>query len=145
MPSECQEIKKLFEELVNSEPHPFPSYRKSVKEPVEQGVYIIRGKIRRKKKVLHVGRTYDGKGGLCRRLNDHRRGQSSFVQHSWWLKGDGWKLYENGYTYQYLIETNDRKRALLEAYATGKLCPEYVGLGKKKSKKSKTNKSAKQK
>jgi hypothetical protein len=41
------------------------------------------------------------------------------------------------YKYKYIKENSCKKRAYLEAYATGKLCPEYIGLGKKKPKKAK--------
>jgi hypothetical protein len=52
------------------------------------------------------------------------------------LKGVGKKLRE-GHTYQYLKVRKRRQRALLEAYATGTLCPEYLGVGKKKKRNSK--------
>ncbi len=75
---------------------------------------------------MHVGRTLRGKGGIHQRLNNHLHGQSSFTA----VKFDrmGWKL-RNGYEYQYLEVRNSRKRALLEAYAIGMLCPNHIGLG----------------
>ena len=84
--------------------------------------------------MLHVGRTHRGKKGLHQRLCNHLYGASSFTVE--YLKGVGKKLRKD-HTYQYLEVKCDRQRALLEAYATGIECPEYLGLGKKKKRNSK--------
>jgi hypothetical protein len=76
---------------------------------------------------LHVGRTPRGKGGLRQRLKNHLHGSSTFTVK--YMQGKGATLREGGYTYQYLELEDSRKRALLEAYAIGTLCPEYLGLG----------------
>jgi hypothetical protein len=59
---------------------------------------------------------------------NHLQGSSSFTND--YLKGKGAPLREEGYTYQYLELEDPRKRALLEAYAIGTLCPKHIGLGK---------------
>jgi hypothetical protein len=46
-----------------------------------------------------------------------------------YLEGDGSKL-RHGYKFKYLVIHDDRKRALVEALATGTLCPLHLGLGK---------------
>jgi hypothetical protein len=86
-------------------------------------VYIIY----KEEVVLHTGRTLRGKDGLQQRLKNHLHGSSSFTVE--YLKGKGATLREGGYTYQYLELGDSRKRALLEAYAIGTLCPEHLGLG----------------
>jgi hypothetical protein len=122
MKRECKEIKNLFDELYKQPKRLFPQDRKELDVPSEQGVYIIR----KNKTVLHVGRTTTAKEGIKQRLDDHLSGTSSFVKK--YLKGNGKTLQEDGYTYQYLVLENPRKRALLEAYAIGMLCPEHLGL-----------------
>lgn len=123
MNSECQEVKKLFDEIVAQPKLKFPQHRQTLEAPSKQGVYIIR----KDETVLHVGRTLRRKGGLHQRLKDHLHGSSSFTNE--YLKGEGATLREGGYTYQYFVLENPRKRALLEAYAVGTLCPEHIGLG----------------
>lgn len=90
----------------------------------EQGVYIIYAP--RAKKVVHVGRTYRGKAGLQQRLKNHLHGSSSFTAE--YLKGNGKKLL-GGYKFKYLPLPYRawRRCALLEAYATGVLCPAHIG------------------
>ena len=127
MPSEYQQIKNQSKKLCSQEPHSFPKPYGRLDVPKEHGVYIIREEIRRRKKVLHVGRTLRGKGGLHQRLMNHLHGSSSFT--IYFLGNNGAKLREDRYTYQYLIVEEPRERALLEAYTTGTLCPEHVGLG----------------
>lgn len=90
--------------------------------PLQHGVYIIRNGER----VLHVGRTLRRADGIHRRLKDHLYGASSFTDK--FLKGNGEKL-RKGHTSQCLVVKDARKRALLEAYAIGTLCPEHIGLG----------------
>jgi len=122
MASERKKVKQLFKVLCRQQRMQFPQERKKLQATTEQGVYIIRkGDI-----VLHVGRTYRGKKGLYQRLMNHLYGSSSFTNE--YLKGNG-AILRKGHTYQFLVVKNARLRALLEAYATGTSCPEYIGLG----------------
>jgi excinuclease UvrABC nuclease subunit len=94
-----------------------------VEAPVEPGVYVIYGA---RGKVLHVGRTPRGMLGLRQRLTNHLHGMSSFViKH---LNRDSSKL-RNGCAFRCLVVKHPRRRALLEAYATGCLCPAHLGVG----------------
>ena len=123
MNREALEIKNLFEKLRAQPRRPFPQRRQPLVAPAKHGVYIIcKGEI-----VLHVGRTVRGQDGLHQRLNNHLHGSSSFTRE--YLEGAGRVLREIGYTYQFLELENPRKRALLEAYAVGTLCPQHLGLG----------------
>ncbi len=124
MASERQEIKKLFEELCKQRTQTFPQSREPLEAPLEPGVYIICKGIN----VLHVGRTSRAKYGIYQRLYNHLHGASSFTDK--YLKGNGEAL-RKGHTFQYLIVKDDRLRALLEAYAIGRLCPKHIGLGVK--------------
>ena len=123
---ESKTIHQLLQELISSESHFFPPYRQRLKAPTEHGVYIIYNS---KDEVVHVGRSVRGKNGLHQRLIDHLQASSSFANN--YLEGDGSKL-RNGYKFKYLVIHEDRKRALVEALATGTLCPLYIGLGKTK-------------
>jgi len=125
MPSEYQTIANLLEKLLRQETHEFPQRRHRLEAPENHGVYIIRSN----DTILHVGRTLRAKGGLQQRLTDHLRGNSSFVRD--YLNGQGATLRETGYTYQFLVEQDARTRALLEALATGTLCPRHIGTGRK--------------
>ena len=123
MLSTPQTIRRFLNELLRSDSHPFPPERGRLHAPTEPGVYLIydaRGR------VAHVGRTPRARNGLRQRLNDHLHGNSSFTNE--YLKGDGSKL-RHGYQYKYLVITDPRKRALVEALATGALCPLHLGLG----------------
>ncbi len=123
MNNESKEIKNLFDELCMQPERSFPQPYKHLEAPLEQGVYIIRkGKI-----VLHVGRTLDGVEGIRQRLKNHLHDSSSFTTN--YLQGNKALLWKDGYTYQYRKLEDLRKRALLEAYATGMLCPRYTGSG----------------
>ena len=135
MSIEFKEIQKLFGELQGRKPHLFPEKGKprlendaKDRELDRQGVYIIRS---RRKIVLHVGRTLCRSDGLRGRFNAHLgSGQSSFTNDR--FDGDGSRLRKYGYTYQFLVVENDEKRAILEAYATGKLCPRHIGIGRRR-------------
>jgi hypothetical protein len=121
--NERQVIKDLFENLCSQPKRAFPQSRQPLDAPAKHGVYIIcKGET-----VLHVGRTVSGQDGLYQRLNNHLHGSSSFTRG--YLKGKGTTLRESGYTYQFLELEDSRKRALLEAYAIGMLCPEHLGVG----------------
>jgi len=122
MVSERQKVKELFKALCKQPMLQFPQARRKLEAPLKPGVYVIRkGGI-----VLHVGRTLRGKGGLHQRLKNHLQGNSSFTND--YLHGKGATL-RKGHTYQSLVVKYPRLRALLEAYATGKLCPKHIGLG----------------
>lgn len=125
MSQEHKSVKKLFNELLKQPKTSFPQPRKILDAPTEQGVYIIR----KNHSVLHVGRTYRGKNGIRHRLKNHLQASSSFTKI--YLNGNGAKLREKGYTYQQLVVKDPRKRALLEAYAIGMLCPKHIGIGEK--------------
>jgi hypothetical protein len=122
--NERELIKTLFEELMRSPLQPFPGHRGKLDAPIEPGVYVIYGA---RGKVLHVGRTPRGLLGLRQRLTNHLHGMSSFVIK--YLNRDGSKL-RNGCGFRCIVVKNPRRRALLEAYATGCLCPAHLGLGK---------------
>jgi hypothetical protein len=120
---EQKAIKALFAELMRAPEQEFPSPRGRLTAPNQQGVYVIsdpRGLI------LHVGRTPSGMGGIRQRLGNHLHNASSFSVR--YLKGHGEKL-RRGHKYRCLVVKNRRRRALLEAYAIGSLCPAHLGLG----------------
>jgi excinuclease UvrABC nuclease subunit len=123
MNRERQEVKSLFDKLCAQPKRSFPQYRQPLDAPSKPGVYIIR----KEESVLHVGRTLRGRDGIHQRLKNHLHGSSSFTNE--YLKGKGATLRKDCYTYQYLELEDPRKRALLEAYAVGTLCPKHIGLG----------------
>jgi len=123
MNTESQEIKILFDKLCAQPKRSFPQYRKPLDAPSNPGVYIIR----KGETVLHIGRTMRGRNGIRQRLMNHLHDLSSFTDK--YLKGNGAILRQEGHTYQYLELEDARKRALLEAYAVGTLCPKHIGLG----------------
>jgi hypothetical protein len=115
-------VKADFRRLISGDCHRFPKEGPLNDVPAEQGVYIIYAPY--KKDVVHVGRIYRGTKGLKQRLRNHLHGASSFALE--YLKGQGSKL-RKGYTFQCLPLKAWRRRALLEAYATGVLCPPTLG------------------
>jgi hypothetical protein len=118
---ENRKVRDSFNALVVTPRQRFPQARLALAAPSVPGVYVIydpRGA------VAHVGRT-NGKRGLHQRLCDHMRNASSFARYH--LRGNGSVLRE-GYTFRYLVIRDARLRALLEAYATGCLCPDHLGL-----------------
>ena len=122
---DSQEIDSLFELLVEQQKHTFPEPKKPLDAPTHHGVYIIY----EGEDVLHVGRTIWSKGGLQQRLINHLRGKSSFARA--YLSGEGNKLRDENYAFQYLEVLDPRKRAFLEALAIGKLYPQHIGVGVK--------------
>ena len=103
----------------------FPRRGVALEAPTKHGVYVITG---RSGTVVNVGRTHRGRNGLLQRLTNHLRAQSSFVLR--YLGADGNRL-RDGFKFQCLEVRNPRKRALLEYFATGKLCPKHLGVGLK--------------
>lgn len=122
MVSDRIKTQRLFARLSVQPRIAFPEERQMLDAPRAHGVYVIR----KGKMVLHVGRTTRGQNGLHQRLSNHLHGLSSFTKK--YYKGSGSKL-RKAHTYQYLQVDNRRLRALLEAYATGMLCPNHLGLG----------------
>jgi hypothetical protein len=123
MSGEFSRIEGRFRELVRAPLVNFPEARARLDAPPKQGVYVIyspRGK------VLHVGRTPKARGGIAQRLRNHLQAQSSFTIK--YLDSEGAKL-RRGYTFQCLVVKDPRQRALLEAYAIGRLCPAHIGHG----------------
>ena len=123
--TESKTVKKIFSKLCSQNRYVFPKVGWA-DAPTARGVYIIR----KKETVLHVGISARGKYGLYQRLQNHLNGKgSSFV---WYYKPLKCKadilLRKGGHTYQYLVVNNPRKRALLEHYALGMLCPKYIGI-----------------
>ncbi len=123
MNNESQKVKNLFDELCARPKQSFPRDRQPLDAPSQPGVYVIHNE----QIVLHVGRTLRGGGGIHQRLKDHLYGSSSFTNK--YLNSRGATLRKDGYTYQYLKLDDSRKRALVEAYAVGTLCPRHIGLG----------------
>ena len=110
--TEKDQIEALFQRLEKQPRVAFPLTRAKPLAPKTHGVYVIRNK---KGRVVHVGRTVRGEAGLHQRLNNHLQANSLFgTVH---LSSDGIALRE-AYTFQYLEVPNERKRALLEHYAT---------------------------
>ena len=120
--NEIDNILKLHNKLLSQGLYSFPA-RGKVKVSIKQGVYIIYNE---NGKVLHVGKTDDGKEGLNQRLYNHLTNGSSFSKK--YLKVMNMNLREVG-MFKFLEVENDRERALLEALTIGKLCPEHLGTG----------------
>lgn len=116
-------VDALFAKLMQAPLHEFPEPRQRLNAPDRQGVYMICGP---RGRVLYVGRTLRGRGGIARRLRRHLAGRSSFV--NGYLGGnDSW--VRDNCRFRYLVVRSPRRRALLEAYAIGHLCPAHLGLG----------------
>src|SRR5262245_59404347 len=123
MTREQANIQRLFGRLTHSPLQPFPSPRGKLIAPNGQGVYVIYSP---RWRVVHVGRTPSGTGGIRQRLGNHLHNASSFTAR--FLDGHGAEL-RRGYTFRCLVAKSRRLRALLEAYAIGRLCPAHIGLG----------------
>jgi len=126
-PDEPEAVKVLFDKLMRKPLRTFPKLRKSLHAPCLQGVYVIHDP--RGRDVLHVGRTHRAKGGIAQRLKDHLGSRSSFVRGYKPLEGDGSRLRQGKFKFRYLAVDSPRQRALLEAHATGHLCPAHLGEG----------------
>jgi hypothetical protein len=126
MTREQKRIRTLFKKLNHQKLKRFPDEGGSVEAPNVQGIYLIYAPRKNdKRRVVHVGSTYRGKAGLHQRLNDHLHNGSSFS--NVYLKGHGDRL-RKGYAFRCLPLASPRRRALLEAYAAGYLCPAHIGL-----------------
>jgi hypothetical protein len=125
MPSEFSKIQKLFKALRGTQICSFPKLHAKLDASKNRGVYVI---MNSRSTVEHVGSTPRAKHGIQQRLRDHLSGRSSFTRNR--FSGKGSKLRE-GFKYRYLEVRNQRKKALLEAYAIAHLCPKHIGLGEK--------------
>lgn len=123
---EPEQIMNNYKKLLAAEVVSFPSSGK-IDVSKKQGVYII---FDSKDKVLHVGKTDRGRDGLNQRLNNHLRNQSSFSNK--YLKGNS-DFLRHGCKFRYLEIEDARIRTLVEAFATGMLCPAHVGTGAKRA------------
>jgi len=123
MHREQARLSELFARLVSEPKRKFPPPRGRLRAPTARGVYVIydpRGR------PAHVGGTPRAKKGIAQRLRDHLAGRSSFVIRH--LKSKPSKL-RGRYEFQCLPVADARRRALLEAYAIGQLCPAHIGHG----------------
>jgi len=116
-------IKALYQQLVSAPQYKFPKTRERwTAIPTTEGVYVIRDS---EEGVLYVGRTLGGAKpgpGLRRRIANH-----TGVRADW--PGHGVADLRGTCTYQFVEVDNPRQRALLEALATGLLCPRRLGVG----------------
>ena len=120
---EQKKVRRLFRQLMAARITAFPKPRGNLDAPDHRGVYVIYGP---KGRAVHVGGTPRGKHGLRQRLKNHLHRKSSFTAK--FLHGKGSRL-RHAYTFRCLAVRKPRDRALLEAYAIGRLCPAYIGLG----------------
>lgn len=125
MMTEPLKINELYETLKQAKLMPFPKRPKDIQTSNQHGVYVI---YRNNGTPVHVGRTIRGKYGLRQRLVNHMQRKSSFTRNQ--LQSD--QSIREGYSYRCIEVESDRERCLLESLACGKLCPEYVGLGRNK-------------
>jgi len=123
---ERRAIETLFKELIGAPRRRFPRSAVELNASRRRGVYVIYD---RRGRVAHVGRTPTAKDGIVQRLRNHMRGQSSFAAHH--LKDDGSRLWREKFECLWIVVPSGRYRALLEAYAIGRLCPLHLGLGLK--------------
>jgi excinuclease UvrABC nuclease subunit len=119
------EIIALFQKLISSALYRFPTTGHLTEDvTINHGVYVIYGA---DGQILHVGKSSRGKRGLFQRLTNHLNGQSSFV--NLYFNRDKTQVRICGF--RYLAVEDPRRRALLEAYAIGCLCPAHIGLNEK--------------
>jgi hypothetical protein len=113
---EPQRIIELFNKLMSVPLRPLRTWRRLDDVPIKPGVYVIcdpRGSF------VRVGMA-EGRLGLQGRLTQHR---------DRFRKRNPQKYQKQNHQYRCLVVLNPRKRALLEAYATGSLCPREIRLG----------------
>lgn len=122
--TEPEIIKELFESLINSDFIGIPKEGK-INISNNQGVYII---FDNEKRVLHVGKTTNGKMGLDQRLLNHVRNQSSFSK--LYMQKNQINLRDWGF-FKFIEVNSPRTRSLLEALTAGMLCPAHIGTGLK--------------
>jgi hypothetical protein len=122
---ESKHIKSLFDQLISSDHHLFPS-RGKINITEKHGVYIIYSP---QNIVLHVGNTPSGRKGLNQRLYNHISKTGVFYRE--YLKAKNISL-RGKYKFKYIEVENARHRALLEAFTAGNLCPVHFGTAEKK-------------
>ena len=123
MEPEPEIVAALYGELMEAPLRTFPAlWETGLGAPGRGGVYVVYNP---QGQAVRVGRA-TSRGGIAKRLRDHMAAASSFSTQ--YLKGDGGRL-RGRYTYRALAVSNRRHRALLEAYATGHLCPAHLELG----------------
>jgi len=123
MKPEPEIVAALYGELMEAPLRTFPAlWEAGLDAPVRGGVYVVYNP---QGQAVHVGRA-TSRGGIAKRLRDHMANASSFTTQ--YLKGEGGRL-RGRYKYRALAVGNRRHRALLEAYATGHLCPAHLGVG----------------
>lgn len=120
---EAARIARPFDELLRQPLVAFPAQRQTLEAPSNRGVYVIYAP---KGAVAHVGSTPRAKNGIHQRLSQHMASRSSFVKH--YLNQDGSTL-RGGFQFRSIVVRDPRERALLEAYAIGRLCPCHIGNG----------------
>jgi hypothetical protein len=123
MPKDHTTVRRYYKQLQKAPRRAFPQPRQRLDCPRCQGVYII---FDRDRNVAHVGRTTRARSGLAQRLRAHLAGRSSFVVK--FLRNKP-ALLRRGYSYSFVEVPDARHRALVEAYATGMLCPRHIGTG----------------
>ena len=123
MTREQKAVRALFIKLKRSSRQTFPTPGGKLTAPSRKGVYVI---YKPRGKVAHVGSTPRAKGGIAQRLRNHLAALSSFTIQ--YLKRDGSKL-RGKYKFSSIVIGDPRRRALVEAYAIGHLCPAHIGLG----------------
>jgi excinuclease UvrABC nuclease subunit len=108
-------VRTLFEQLQLAPLQRFPEPGEKLNAPNQPGVYVLYGT---KGKIRYVGLARGSKGlrpRLLTHLNTH-----------WHIAKYGRDFRSRG-GFRCLVVQNERQRALLEAYATGCLCPAYIG------------------
>ena len=123
MHHELTVVQEYYRQLRRAPQVTFPRARQRLDCPRCQGVYIIFDPAGN---VAHVGRTTRARSGLAQRLKAHLAGRSSFVVK--FLKNKRSAL-RRGYSFSFVEVPAPRIRALVEAYATGMLCPRHIGTG----------------
>jgi len=123
MTREQKAVRSYFHRLYRAPRNLFPRSRERLLCSKKHGVYLIfdpRGR------VAHVGRTTRARAGIFQRLSAHLGGRSSFVIK---FLGNRPSYLREGCSFSFLEIPNARLRALVEAYATGILCPRHIGTG----------------
>lgn len=127
--SDEQRLVRRYVALLRRAPtRPFPRARAPLDCPSCQGVYLI---LDPSGQVAHVGRTTRARAGLAQRLKAHPAGLSSFVINH---LGSNAAQLRRGYSFAFVEVPQPRLRALVEAYATGVLCPRHIGTGESRLK-----------
>ena len=117
---EAAAIESMFSELMRAPTQSFPKAHSSPNAPKKAGIYVIHGP---RGTVLHVGRGCD----IAQRVREHLF--IALPSPPQYLSGKGSALRNRGHSFRYLVVSDARNRALLEALAIGRLCPKHIGRG----------------